>query len=561
MRVTRKPSELQDPSWDIILKSLHQVDNPERDTTRQGHIGMNRRMILQLVQYEPMQTAVLKAAAQALRSQKAAVIFECSQGRHRSVGAAGILYQVLRPLIPKMKLVHASSGNWRSTCQGQCRECKQGPCPQFHLEIDRLRQLLLSQIEREYTEHCVLELTCNKHVTLRKNPLGQVAEFGCQVDQQLLGFFPLPHLSQSSRSPTIMRVSAFGDFKDCLYDGNMISYSCFQELENCLSGGSLQTSQRCKNSLAFSCLWWIFSGGMLHKQLNSEAFPPLDNAPIFGNNLGIFQLKMSSKSQHLQKLAHLSKNQIQNKQDKTSSAILGCFQQSFKCLQTVMLAQAASQLKRLNQPRNLYSTTCGGWSSDVASGDGRLLPCCLLRSSTLNVPKIRRSLAFLLVLWFLMWREIVLQVSFDSHMCGHETACPHAQSKCLLQDCAVVGMTTIPAQFTIMQYPHLDMRNTCLHGNMCPNCNVEKLQYTKIQHPAKTVCNNSFTMVAASKLPAYRPAGQQSGQRRPNESFEQQIQRITKAKMASRMTDRGQEVETSIPKTPPKSGGSVAPTA
>ena len=153
-----------------------------------------------------------------------------------------------------------------------------------------------------------------------------------------------------------------------------------------------------------------------------------------------------------------------------------------------------------------------------------------------------------------------MQVSSDCYMCDHDIDCPHVQSKCFLQDCAVVGMTTVPTQFTFIEYPHLDMRNTCLHGNMCPNCNVENLQYTKIQHTAKTVYNNSFTMVAASKLPAYRPAGQQSGQRRPNESFEQQIQRITKAKMASRMTDRGRDVEVPAPKTPPKSGGSVAPT-
>ena len=286
VQVTRKPIELQDPSWDIILKSLHRIDNPERDKTLQGHIGINRRVILQLVQYEPMQTAVLKAAAQALRSEKAAIILECSQGRHRSVGAAGILYQILHPLIPKIKLIHASSRNWHSTCQGQCRECKQGPCPQFHLEIDRLRQQLLSQIEREYTEHCVLELACNKHVTLHKNPLGQVAEFGCQVDQQLLGFFPLPRLSQSSRLPTTVVNSAFGVLRDCLSDENMINHSCSEELGNCLSGGSLQKLQHCAHTIALPCLFWILNGGILHKQLNSEAFHLLDDAPIFGNNLG-----------------------------------------------------------------------------------------------------------------------------------------------------------------------------------------------------------------------------------------------------------------------------------
>ena len=89
---------------------------------------------------------------------------------------------------------------------------------------------------------------------------------------------------------------------------------------------------------------------------------------------------------------------------------------------------------------------------------------------------------------------------------------------------------------------------------------LKKLQNTKIEHPAKTIYNSSFTMVAASKLPAYRPAGTQSGQRRPNESFEQQIQRITKAKMATRMADHGQDAGRAAPKTPPKSAGTITPT-
>ena len=299
-------------------------------------------------------------------------------------------------------------------------------------------------------------------------------------------------------------------------------------------------------------------------QLNSEALPLHDNTPVFGNNLCIFHLKMSSQKQHQQKLAHPSKNQIQNKQDKVCSTFPKCFEQNLQCLQTVMqITQATSQINRLNQPRKLCLAIYGGWSGDAASGNGlsgRLLSCCLLHPSALCAPKVRRSLTFLLVSWIIIWREIVLQAFSDYHMCGHEIASLHAQSSCLPQVSAVVGMTTVPAQFTVIGYPDLDMYNTCLHANTCPNCSVENLQYTKIQHPAKIFCNSSFTMVAASKLPAYRPAGQQSGQRRPNESFEQQIQRITKAKMASRMTDRGQDVERAAPKTPPKSAGSIAPT-
>ena len=62
VQVTRMPAELQNPDWEVILKSLHRIDNPQRDRALQGHIGTNPRMILQLVKYQPMQTAVLRAA-------------------------------------------------------------------------------------------------------------------------------------------------------------------------------------------------------------------------------------------------------------------------------------------------------------------------------------------------------------------------------------------------------------------------------------------------------------------------------------------------------------------
>ena len=161
-----------------------QLDNPQRDRTLQGHIGINRRMIMQLVQYAPMRTAVLKAASQALRSERAIVIFECSQGRHRSVGAAGILYQVLQPLIPKLKLIHASNKNWKGTCGGECPECRSGPPPAFHDEIDVLRNELLAQTLSDYTP--APAFAGSKLTTSHGNcPARQVGDIGCQAFQQL----------------------------------------------------------------------------------------------------------------------------------------------------------------------------------------------------------------------------------------------------------------------------------------------------------------------------------------------------------------------------------------
>ena len=150
----RSPAELQNPDWEVILKSLHRIDNPQRDRALQGHIGTNPRMILQLVKCQPMQTAVLRAALQALRSENAVVIFECSAGRHRSVGAAEILRQVMQPLISNIKVIHASSQYWHSTCGGTCTECKQEPPLAFHHEIEQMRRDLLSQLERDYPVTC-----------------------------------------------------------------------------------------------------------------------------------------------------------------------------------------------------------------------------------------------------------------------------------------------------------------------------------------------------------------------------------------------------------------------
>ena len=187
VQLTRRPPELQDPTWDVILKSLHKLDNPQRDKSLQAHVGINRRMILQLVQYAPMRTAVLKAASQALRSDRAIVIFECSQGRHRSVGAAGILYQILHPLVPKMKLLHASMKNWKGTCGGECPECRSGPPPAFHQEIEVLRNELLAQLQRDYMEPPALALEYSKQNESQCTcPARQVGDYGCQASQHLL---------------------------------------------------------------------------------------------------------------------------------------------------------------------------------------------------------------------------------------------------------------------------------------------------------------------------------------------------------------------------------------
>ena len=84
------------------------------------------------------------------------------------------------------------------------------------------------------------------------------------------------------------------------------------------------------------------------------------------------------------------------------------------------------------------------------------------------------------------------------------------------------------------------------------NSSQKNYKYTKSEpNTAKILQKQLAEMVAASKLPAYRPAGQQSGRRRPNEDFEAQIQRIVKAKMAAKGGYVGAAAGSAAPVTPP----------
>ena len=512
VQVNCKPPELQDPAWDIILKSLHRVDNPQRDKSLQGHIGINRRMILQLLNYEPMQTAVLSAAVQALRSQKAAVIFECSQGRHRSVGAAGILYQLLQPLIPKMKLVHASSRNWRSTCQGQCRECKQGPCPQFHLEIDRLRQVLLTQIEREYIEHCALALNYNKHVFLFKNPVGQVRGFGCQANQQHLGSFVFPFPTQLIRTLIEM---GFG-----LWTPQMV-VSSFRV--------GLLSSVDCKGYL---------SGGIIFQ----AAEDCINSA-----------LALDARNCCLQKPQH-SKNPPQN-------------YHRIVCRQNV-----PQKLPKFLQPETQIISPCVHtclMQPRMCGGDD--LPHCLLGRQVSGRPLHHSALGFLKfgcilivsILWLILIGNVIhMQVAPVSAVCKQSIASPAAQSKLLCLD------LNNAMRYDLLYLAHTLSSSKALLDDTAhelKNCSNETSQCAKTYNTRKVPNPRSLTMVAASKLPEYRPAGTRSGQRRPNESFEEQTRRVTKAKATASSSggglhNRDATTSTMAPKTPPKHLAKNAPT-
>ena len=82
---------------------------------------------------------------------------------------------------------------------------------------------------------------------------------------------------------------------------------------------------------------------------------------------------------------------------------------------------------------------------------------------------------------------------------------------------------------------------------------TQNYKYTKIEPAkAKTLQKHLASMVASSKLPAYRPAGTPSGRRRPCETFSEQINRISKARTTGTSFDVAQGGHSMAPKTPPK---------
>ena len=571
-------------------------------------------MILQLVQYEHMRTAVLNTAKQALRSRKAAVIFECSQGRHRSVGATGILYQLLRPLVSKITVIHASRNNWSSTCGGSCPECIRGPPPQFHNEVDSLRRELLAQIDRDYIEPCTFAFSNCPQFLLYKSIVGQVDGFRCQADQQLLDSFvhPLPSqpLVPSFRIGSLLSV----DCRDCISGGIILrtAEDCTKstfifDSRNC----SLQKSQHSKNpsqklhntvcgqtdslpkiectaDSAIPSPTCHSSSSIVHKYPEQprkrDDEEPRDDlswrllftyilcspAILTSKNRRVILFLLiwwsitwgeriiaedDAQSNYLHQ-GHATNGlhkysdvtfQVGNPcLDALQSTFQGGIQQNYDA-QNSTCAKIASIAKITNNcnPALTAARTC----DEPGIGNGRQTMRRLLLHSALGVLRVDCTVATSSVWWIRMAGVVDMQVILE-----HDE-----QPECLDQGFASCGLYKLP---TLILKTHCrclhTIRNTFSDGRQ-QSCNAKNLTCTKNHSNTKTANSFSFTMVAASKLPAYRPAGTRSGQRRPNESFSEQIERITKAKMASRDAPIATSAK-AVPKTPPKSAGNVAPT-
>ena len=148
---------------DTIVKSLHHVSERDRDRALQKHIGSNGLLLKQCLRQPAFVKAVAEAVAQTLRSKSAVLMFECVQGRHRSVAAATVAAEVLKEFIDPgaITLRHLSSFNWKGTCEGKCEACKAGPEPDFQnsiLEVvDAVRELM-----RDYMAHATGSVRCSR---------------------------------------------------------------------------------------------------------------------------------------------------------------------------------------------------------------------------------------------------------------------------------------------------------------------------------------------------------------------------------------------------------------
>ena len=148
---------------DTIVKSLHHVSEKDRDRSLQKHVGINGLLLKQCLRQPAFVKAVAEAVAQTLRSKSAVLMFECVQGRHRSVAAATVAAATLKEFVEPgaVTIRHLSSFNWKGTCEGKCEACKAGPEPDFQnsiLEVvDAVRELM-----RDYMAHATGSACCSR---------------------------------------------------------------------------------------------------------------------------------------------------------------------------------------------------------------------------------------------------------------------------------------------------------------------------------------------------------------------------------------------------------------
>ena len=147
---------------DTIVKSLHHISEKEGDRALQKHVGSNGLLLKQCLRQPAFVKAVVEAVAQTLRSKSAVLMFECVQGRHRSVAAATVAAETLKEFVEPgaVTMRHLSSFNWKGTCEGKCEACKAGPEPDFQnsiLEVvDAVRELV-----RDYMAHAAGSVRCS----------------------------------------------------------------------------------------------------------------------------------------------------------------------------------------------------------------------------------------------------------------------------------------------------------------------------------------------------------------------------------------------------------------
>ena len=162
-RFTPAVPESKFSGWDTIVKSLHNISEKDRDRALQKHIGINGLILKQCLRQPAFVKAVAEAVAQTLRSKSAVLLFECVQGRHRSVAAAFVATEALKMIIEPQAVTtrHLSSFNWKGTCEGQCDACKAGPEPDFQNSVIEVVGAV-RELMREYTALSVGSVRCDR---------------------------------------------------------------------------------------------------------------------------------------------------------------------------------------------------------------------------------------------------------------------------------------------------------------------------------------------------------------------------------------------------------------
>ena len=202
---------------------------------------------------------------------------------------------------------------------------------------------------------------------------------------------------------------------------------------------------------------------MFHKQLDSEVFPPLDNAPVFWKYFGYFPVENEQQKPAPAKNLHTSaKIKFKISRTKFPAQFWDALSNAFSVCKLLCSPKLPPKSNTLINPgtcvRSPVADGAMTWHPEVAGCFPAAFCIYLhLKSPTLGV--------VLPSYWFhgSLFGERLFCKSYLIVTCVVLTLPALTRNpSAFFKTSAVVGMTTVPTQFTIMKYPRLDMHSTCL---------------------------------------------------------------------------------------------------